>query len=75
MSEQQKKSERNLQYAVVDARRFISENFDLVKHHPLETYSSALVWVPEKSRIRMMYGEKEECMESCHWITESVGCM
>jgi WD40 repeat protein len=42
----------------VDARRFILENFNLVKQHPCETYSSALVWIPEKSRIRTMYGDK-----------------
>ena len=54
------KSEHNLQNAVVDARRFILENFELVSHHPLETYSSALVWLPEQSRIRTKYGHKRE---------------
>ena len=54
------KSEHNLQSAVVDARRFIMENFDLISHHPLETYSSALVWLPEQSRIRMKYGDKKK---------------
>ena len=42
-AEQQMKSKRNLQNTVVDARRFIAENFDLVSHHPLETYNPALV--------------------------------
>jgi WD40 repeat protein len=60
MAEQQMKSEHNLQNAVVDARRFILENFDLVSHHPCETYSSALVWIPEKSRIRAIYGDKRK---------------
>ena len=54
------KSEHNLQNAVVDARRFITENFELVSHHPLETYSSALVWLPEQSCIRMKYGDKRK---------------
>ena len=44
----------------MDARRFILENFDLVSHHPLETYNSALVWLPEQSCIRMMYGDKRK---------------
>ena len=44
----------------MDARRFVTENFDLVSHHPLETYSSALVWLPEQSRIRTKYGIKEK---------------
>ena len=52
------KSEHNLQNAVVDARWFILENFNLVKHHPCETYSSALVWLPEQSCIWMIYGDK-----------------
>ena len=59
-TEQQIKSEHNLQNAVVDARRFIMENFDLVGRHPLETYSSALVWLPEQSCIRMKYGDKRK---------------
>ena len=57
---QQMKSEHNLQNAIVDARRFILENFDLVSHHPCEIYSSALVWLPEQSRIRMKYGDKRK---------------
>ena len=43
------KSEHNLQNTVADARWFILENFNLVSHHPQETYSSALVWLPEQS--------------------------
>ena len=60
MAEQQTKSECNLQNAVVDARRFILENFELVKDHPLETYGSALVWLPEQSHIWMIYGDKRK---------------
>ena len=54
------KSEHNLRNAVIDARRFIMENFALVSHHPHETYSSALVWIPEQSRIRMKYGDRRK---------------
>ena len=60
MTEQQTKTEHNLQNAVVDAGWFIIENFDLVRHHPRETYSSALVWLPEQSRIRVKYGDKRK---------------
>ena len=60
MAKQQMKSERNFQFAVLDARRFIAENFDLISHYPRETYCSALVWLPEQSRIRMKYGDKRK---------------
>ena len=36
------------------------ENFNLVSHHPQETYSSALVWLPEQSCIWMKYGDKRK---------------
>ena len=55
-----KKVQHKFLNAVVDARRFIMENFDLVSHHPHETYSSALVWLPEKSCIRTKYGDKRK---------------
>jgi WD40 repeat protein len=38
-----------------DARLFAMENFEVVKKHPLETYSSALVWTPRESMIRKQY--------------------
>ena len=60
VTEQQTQNENNLQHAVVDARWFIMENFDLVSHYPHETYSSALVWLPEQSRIRLKYGDKRK---------------
>ena len=59
-TDQQMKSEHDLHDAVVDARQFIVENFDLIRHYPHETYSSALVWLPEQSRIQMRYGDKRE---------------
>ena len=57
-AEHHMKSDHNLWNAVVDARQFIMENFDLISHQPLETYSSALVWIPEQSCIWMKYGDK-----------------
>ena len=59
-AEQQAKSERNLQNANMDARRFIMESFDLISDYPLETYGSALVWLPECSHIRTKYGDKRK---------------
>ncbi|KAF8236925.1 hypothetical protein L208DRAFT_575613 [Tricholoma matsutake] len=53
-------SEHNLRSAIIDARRFATENFDLVGHYPLETYGSALVWLPERSHIRAKYGDKKK---------------
>jgi WD40 repeat protein len=40
---------------VADARRFVVENFDLIDNYCLETYHSALVWVPLQSVIRKHY--------------------
>ena len=60
VTEQQTQNENNLQHAVVDARRFIMENFDLVSHYPHETYSSVLVWLPEQSHIQIKYGDKRK---------------
>ena len=54
------KSKHNLQNAVVDARWFIKENFDLIRDHALRTYNSALVWLPEQSCIRAKYGDKRK---------------
>ncbi|KAF8227206.1 hypothetical protein L208DRAFT_1496371 [Tricholoma matsutake] len=50
-------SEHNLWNAILDARQFTTENFDFVSHYPLETYSSALVWLPELSCIWTKYGD------------------
>ena len=69
------KSGNNLQNAVFDASQFIMENFDLVSHHPLETYSSVLVWLPEQSCIWMKYGDTKERVYGKLSIAESVGCM
>jgi WD40 repeat protein len=44
----------------VDVQRFITENFELLSQHCLETYHSALVWLPEQSQIYSKYaGQKD----------------
>jgi hypothetical protein len=40
---------------ITDARRFILENFELVCDYSLETYHSALVWLPLQSIIRKRF--------------------
>jgi WD40 repeat protein len=41
-----------LRFASMDARRLILRCYDTIRDHPLETYYSALVWLPKTSRIR-----------------------
>ena len=60
MAEQQMKGEHNLQNAIVDARQFIIEKFDLVSYHPGNSNSSAIVLLPEQSHIWMKYGDKRK---------------
>ena len=69
------KNEHNLQNAFVDARQFILDDFELVSHHPHETYGSALVWLPEQSHIQMKYGDKSKNVWKVVIGLESVGCM
>ena len=38
-----------------DARRFLQLDFELIKHHPLQMYDFAHVWIPEKSLMREQY--------------------
>jgi len=44
----------------VHARRFITESFELLNNHCLETYNSALVWLPEQSHIRRLYADRRK---------------
>ena len=43
---------------VSDARKFLKENFDLIKKQSLEGCPSALAWLPESSDIRKTYGSR-----------------
>ena len=45
----------DLQLLIDDARRFLQTNFEAVQKHCMEVYQSALVWIPQKSRIREVY--------------------
>ena len=38
-----------------DARRFLQLDFELIKHHPLQMYGFAHVWIPKKSLMRERY--------------------
>ena len=40
-----------------DARRFLQFAFEPIKQHPLQTYHSALVWIPKKSLMRKRYAD------------------
>jgi WD40 repeat protein len=40
-----------------EARRFLRFAFEAIDGHPLETYRSALVWIPEKSSMRERYAD------------------
>src|SRR5271170_2348166 len=46
---------------VIDAERFLKENFDFIKNNSLEGCPSALVWLPEESEIWKRYGSRMEC--------------
>ena len=46
---------------VIDAERFLKENFDFIKGNSLEGCPSALAWLPEKSEIWKTYGSRMEC--------------
>ncbi|KAF8803111.1 WD40 repeat-like protein [Phlegmacium glaucopus] len=48
----------NLLNAIIDARRFIVENYDILKHSCLETYHFALQWLPDQSQIRQQYAAR-----------------
>ena len=45
---------------VIDARRFLVENLDILSHNCFETYQSAMVWLPENSFIRKQFGGSGE---------------
>ena len=46
---------------MIDAEKFLEENFDFIKHDSLEGCSSAFVWLPEESEIQKTYGSRMEC--------------
>jgi WD40 repeat protein len=62
-----------------DARRFIQENFEVIDSNCLETYRSALVWLPGQSGIRVrehsrlsqppkIVTGRRECWDACEAV-------
>ncbi|KZS97342.1 WD40 repeat-like protein, partial [Sistotremastrum niveocremeum HHB9708] len=49
---------------VVDAHRFLLENYDMISKHPEELYRSALLWLPNNSEMRSHYVTQRS---SAHW--------
>ena len=50
-----------LKIKVIDAEKFLKENFDFIKHSSLEGCPSALIWLPEESEIWKTYGSRMKC--------------
>ncbi|THU84653.1 WD40 repeat-like protein [Dendrothele bispora CBS 962.96] len=47
----------SLMLLVDDARRFLQMSFPIIQQHAMETYQSALVWLPTQSLICGLYAE------------------
>ncbi|THU99441.1 mycorrhiza-induced WD40-repeat domain protein [Dendrothele bispora CBS 962.96] len=47
----------SLMLLVDDARRFLQMSFPVIQQHAMETYQSALVWLPTQSLILRLYAE------------------
>ncbi|KAF8804277.1 hypothetical protein BYT27DRAFT_7340295, partial [Phlegmacium glaucopus] len=54
-------TQNHLVIMVIDAKRFLKENFYFIKRNSLEGCPSALAWLPEKSDIWKTYGSRIEC--------------
>ncbi|KAF8800342.1 hypothetical protein BYT27DRAFT_7148666, partial [Phlegmacium glaucopus] len=46
---------------VIDAERFLKENFDFIKNNSIEGCPSVLAWLPERSDIWKIYGSRIDC--------------
>jgi WD40 repeat protein len=46
-----------IQPLLEDAARFLRFSFEPINQHPLETYDSALAWIPKKSLMRERYAD------------------
>ncbi|KAF8797378.1 WD40 repeat-like protein, partial [Phlegmacium glaucopus] len=53
--------QKPLAIMVIDAERFLKENFGFIKRNSLEGCPSALAWLPEKSDIWRTYGSRMAC--------------
>jgi len=52
---------------VLDAKKFLKENFDFIKNNSLEGCPSALAWLPENSEIWTVYGSRVDCPWKLCW--------
>ncbi|THU83497.1 WD40 repeat-like protein [Dendrothele bispora CBS 962.96] len=52
-----KETTHQLMLLVDDAWRFLQMSFPIIQQHAMETYQSALVWLPTQSLIRGLYAE------------------
>ena len=46
---------------MLDAKRFLKENFEFIKKNSLEGCPAALTWLPENSDISKIYGSRVDC--------------
>jgi hypothetical protein len=46
---------------VLDAKKFLKENFESIKNNSLEGCPAALTWLPENSDIWKTYGHRINC--------------
>ena len=46
---------------VLDAKKFLKENFEFIKNNSLEGCPAALTWLPENSDIWKTYGSRIDC--------------
>lgn len=53
---------------LMDAERFILQNLPIATAAPLQLYVSCLIFSPERSIVRCMFGKK-----ACKWILRTVG--
>ncbi|PYH67712.1 Pfs, NACHT and WD domain protein [Aspergillus vadensis CBS 113365] len=53
---------------LMDAERFILQNLPIATAAPLQLYVSCLIYSPERSIVRCMFGKK-----ACKWILRTVG--
>ncbi|THU92715.1 WD40 repeat-like protein, partial [Dendrothele bispora CBS 962.96] len=49
----------------MEARRCVSQCFDVIQEHPLEIYYSALIWLPRKSILRERFSGSRVHWEIC----------
>ncbi|GAB1319627.1 hypothetical protein MFIFM68171_09837 [Madurella fahalii] len=64
----EKQANSELAELLVDAHRFMAYNGQLIMEHPLQVYTSALIFAPTSSRMRLFFQKEEP-----PWVTVSSG--